>query len=540
MRPTESPTVFHSENTVVYYLTYATIDGVSTSDFDEAAIDAFLQVSADGMVGVSETNLESESIEDASVSVTTISKHARHSHTLDANSATLVTFSTVVIMENFDGKYSDPLEMAADLQAQLTAAYASPTISQEWVDLSVSSGSTTSFVVQDIVFHPPVFGEVIVEEVQLGGDDNKDDDSQSVMSINLNVSWVQITIKASVGAFVLCLWMSVCFYRHKIQGISKVTLFTQFVAVVIGISSTLLTILTATQYARSGTAVGETHASALFLLVFAMAFASLVVNFFTFSPCKLRAISDLINQKCLEKYPSFWAFVFLLSAANMEVLMLLPWKPSEFTLRSGGFPRLWYFRLVMYLKIFSSVIKIIVTATAPSVSESSQFLFFISILSTLHGALTVFIRLSAQSIQAYDVTIVVKEDHDVAMKELSNLRGSNDAHTLSPLSHHSQQEDNDEEKGEFSSKSKFADETLDMLKKQVKASGQLPLEFIPLCDIRAELEVLMGLVNAGKDYDEGRLDHLLRCMEHNEEYIAEKKEVCTLHACHITCIPPYL
>jgi hypothetical protein len=533
-RPTSSPTPYKSQNTVVYYDTYAIIDGVSASDFDNSAQQAFLQVSVDGMDGVSISDVNIKSVEDAVVvaSSSLWLRKLQFWRPLDASSKTHVTFATHVIMENFDDEYSDPYKLAANLQAQLTTAYADPSISQEWVDLSLSTGSTSALNAEDIVFEVPTFGDVGYEIVSLGEQDDDDEDS-SVLSISMSTSLSQLAIKASICMFVLLLWTVVYFYRQRIDGISHVPAFSQFVAVAVGVTSTLLTIMTAADYARGGSADSATHASALFLLVFAMGIVSVIINALTFSPCKLRTLSALINQKPLAIYSSFWAAICLLATLNLEVLLLLPWKESEFTIRSEGYPRLWYFRLVVYLKIFSSLMNILITLTAPLASESAQFLFFISVFSTLHGAVTVFIRLSAQSIQKYDVTLVVKEDHDVAMRELSDLRSISSSLTLSPLSHDIEQDmeispDESalaEEKGVYSSRSKFADETLNMLKKQVKASGQLPLEFIPLGDIRAELELLMSLVNEGKDYDEGRLDHLLRCMEHNDEYIAEKKEV---------------
>jgi hypothetical protein len=71
----------------------------------------------------------------------------------------------------------------------------------------------------------------------------------------------------------------------------------------------------------------------------------------------------------------------------------------------------------------------------------------------------------------------------------------------------------------------YAEKTIEILKKQViRDFGAKPLEYIPLAAIRAELDTLIKAANEGRPYDEERMDHLIRCMECNDEYIAEKKE----------------
>ena len=70
----------------------------------------------------------------------------------------------------------------------------------------------------------------------------------------------------------------------------------------------------------------------------------------------------------------------------------------------------------------------------------------------------------------------------------------------------------------------YADETLELLKSQLKSKGIVPLEFIPLADIKAEVASLMEQANKGEPFDDARLDYLLACMELNPEYQKEKEE----------------
>jgi hypothetical protein len=71
----------------------------------------------------------------------------------------------------------------------------------------------------------------------------------------------------------------------------------------------------------------------------------------------------------------------------------------------------------------------------------------------------------------------------------------------------------------------YADKTIEMLRQQmINDYGGKPIEYIPLAMIRAELDQLMQAARDGTPFDEERLDHLIRCMEYNDEYIAQKKE----------------
>ena len=70
---------------------------------------------------------------------------------------------------------------------------------------------------------------------------------------------------------------------------------------------------------------------------------------------------------------------------------------------------------------------------------------------------------------------------------------------------------------------KYASDTIAVLNAQLVADGKKPLEFLPLKSIKNELARIFEKVNAGEEYDEGRMDHLLKCMEFNPEYRREKE-----------------
>ncbi len=63
----------------------------------------------------------------------------------------------------------------------------------------------------------------------------------------------------------------------------------------------------------------------------------------------------------------------------------------------------------------------------------------------------------------------------------------------------------------------------EVLKNQIKELGVQPLQFIPLKDIRKEMDELMARLNRGESFDETRFDYLLRCMNVNSDYKKEKE-----------------
>lgn len=70
---------------------------------------------------------------------------------------------------------------------------------------------------------------------------------------------------------------------------------------------------------------------------------------------------------------------------------------------------------------------------------------------------------------------------------------------------------------------KYTQETLQILRDQLIKEGKMPLEFIPLPDLKSEMSAIFEKANNGVEYDEARLDYLLKCMDLNPEYRAEKE-----------------
>jgi len=79
--------------------------------------------------------------------------------------------------------------------------------------------------------------------------------------------------------------------------------------------------------------------------------------------------------------------------------------------------------------------------------------------------------------------------------------------------------------GQYSTNLRYADKTVEVMKNFMasKNESEVPV-YIPLDEIKAELTAIMEAVNAGKPFDEKRLDYLLLCMNFNPDYIKERQE----------------
>ena len=66
---------------------------------------------------------------------------------------------------------------------------------------------------------------------------------------------------------------------------------------------------------------------------------------------------------------------------------------------------------------------------------------------------------------------------------------------------------------ESSSADPYADATLEILKEQLRAAGKIPLRFIPLPKLKADVASLMRAAMAGEPHDEAELEYLSYCLD---------------------------
>ena len=255
--------------------------------------------------------------------------------------------------------------------------------------------------------------------------------------------------------------------------------------------------------------------------------------------------------------PTLWLLLSLTSLCEPSILRFLPWKSSEFVRRSGGFPSMSVFKLTMFTALLQSTAMTALSAWRFLSTLQGQLSFAISLASFAKAAITIMFRLQAEQIHKIVITIsdghasgVVVTDRGVYDENSRRIQDQDKAleATHNELLRQKQQTETFEQELQkereerarlaatialsaglktgkaFDTNLRFAEETVDVLKRQVRVAGNHPLEYIPLAELNAELAVLMALVNAGEKYDERRLDHLLACLDVNPDYVREKEE----------------
>jgi hypothetical protein len=127
------------------------------------------------------------------------------------------------------------------------------------------------------------------------------------------------------------------------------------------------------------------------------------------------------------------------------------------------------------------------------------------------------IEIAAAAVPATPPVVEVKKPEPVAVKKLAP-----------PPEPETEQEYTDKRGIRMSirvdNKSRYAEQTLQILRDQLIKDGKMPLEFIPLPELKAEMSAIFEKANNGVEYDEARLDYLLKCMDLNPEYKAEKEK----------------
>jgi hypothetical protein len=232
------------------------------------------------------------------------------------------------------------------------------------------------------------------------------------------------------------------------------------------------------------------------------------------------------------------------------VLIFLPWKKSEFCIRSGGFPNLKLYRVVMYSEVCVSFVRFVAVLTSSERSSMSQISIWLSSIQFLLSAMHIFIKLRALSIQQYDVEIKLLDKIECSDTETNkNIEDSTEIsvtvdiekceeeldicrHSIQEmrLSNRASMNKRDESillttvPIHLASKVEYPDENIEVLHNQLNALNSKPLKYIPLHQIRQRLQTLTDAINRGEAIDESEFDYLLQCMDVNKEYIQEEKE----------------
>jgi hypothetical protein len=271
---------------------------------------------------------------------------------------------------------------------------------------------------------------------------------------------------------------------------------------------------------------------------------SVIVSVILYSPTtNLFQLSTYIEPTVMIKNARAVVGVSLVSLTDPSLLIFLPWKVSEFCVRSKGYPNFDFFRAIVYFQSFMSTLRCVAILVAQQSTSSTLMSLFFSVSMLVLSLSEAAIKLKAENIQQFDAAVVSKatlnamkfldeesgeasgevemhesEKDDIEMKlEINRLK---DEIELLRLQNRESMTSSDVPSAEelYLAKLAYADENVDILKVQLQEVGMNPLEYIPLPLIEAELAQLTRKVNNGETFDEKRLDHLLACMERNPQY----------------------
>jgi hypothetical protein len=295
---------------------------------------------------------------------------------------------------------------------------------------------------------------------------------------------------------------------------------------------------------------------------------SALVQFVLFQILCFANFTDLplrLHRKALSRNQTLWPVVALLSLFDIFYLRFFPWINNEFCERSVGFPTLSLFVLVHVMNLLKNLIITIAMITKESLNLLQFLSLFSSLILVALSMYTLCIKVLYEKISLHEVVVVSKEfaeRAEMAGVMLTNILISEDleseANPIEALPDNiedtateqkeindaledllQQRQSRDLSRDSLCRKSEviksdelslevenpYANKTIEILKRQmINDYGGRPLEYIPLAIIKAELDQLMQAARDGSPFDEERLDHLIRCMEYNDEYIAQKQE----------------
>lgn len=174
--------------TTVSFNTQHVMKGVSPADLDTRARQAFLDVIAYAVSGVSSSDM-------AIVSITAaggLSNEVKAS-----TSATNIVFSITGILQVLG--YKTSAEMAEDIQRQLRVTFSDPAIVQFWLDKCIAYGSLTITNATAVDFSVPDVDESSITSSTEGGESSSNDGDNDTITIIIGVVAGVVGVAALVG-----------------------------------------------------------------------------------------------------------------------------------------------------------------------------------------------------------------------------------------------------------------------------------------------------------------------------------------------------
>jgi hypothetical protein len=228
---------------------------------------------------------------------------------------------------------------------------------------------------------------------------------------------------------------------------------------------------------------------------------------------------------------------------NITWLKYLPWKKNPYMTCLEGYPNVFVAKTALFgdfscniCRVAGSVLIFVFenASSGESVVMVNLFYLIVSIIQFCVTCVTCVLTIAFADVEALSIVPIQKDEVIVTvanqMLEQSGLSvdeiasASNDDSNIdfNLLQSHEGLTSID---STDSSAHSYADLTLDIRKRQLENLGVQPLEFIPLEQLKAEIDAIITRLNNGLDYDEQRLDYLLACLDVNPDFIIEQQEI---------------
>jgi hypothetical protein len=255
-------------------------------------------------------------------------------------------------------------------------------------------------------------------------------------------------------------------------------------------------------------------------------------------------------------------FVCLSCLMDVENLVFLPWVSSIFLEKSGGFPNMWLFQSVKASKCLYLITLTLILGTATESSLATKLNLLLSVALCLYSFCVVVLKLKLEDIAQYELKLVPKDavvglGMGVFVETLDPANKVKDLESMNPLTNIVEvfpvvttsnivedalvvADESGEERmmraseeflrdsvGYFPSTIPFPDEQVKVLQQQLRELNAKPLEYIPLLELKREIQEIISKMNRGEECGEDmmqRLDHLLRCLENSREYKEEQEQ----------------
>jgi hypothetical protein len=236
---------------------------------------------------------------------------------------------------------------------------------------------------------------------------------------------------------------------------------------------------------------------------------------------------------------------------------MLPWQYSLFVEKSDGYPTMQIYQICIVSKTLYNIAVAILILISLRQDIFTDITFILSLLISLYGFSNLVIQLKIDDISKYDMILVAK-DKKISDKDNNDSIVINDVEmpdnpiilaaiidadvmiemakpsivTIEDDANYNEQYRKSEtflcdNEHFFTSATKYADKQNELLRMQLKALNITPLEYMPLDELKKQIEKLVEKLNSNHVISEDenkRLDYLLVCLGSNPEYIAEQEK----------------